>query len=268
MVVDHGDDDSAELATARGTHVIRNPANPGYGTGQNQGVARTSGPYVLLVNPDAVVDPAGVAAGLALLDAEPRVAAVQGVITNRATGGPERSQGVSLGPVHLIGRALGARRLLRLGTVRQLARVVPGLADHVDRVPGGAADVESVAAAAPLVRRSAFEDVGGFDEGYFLYGEDLDLSRRLRDSGWRLVALPVPWAEHASGASSAGWWDRELVWWEGTLRYAAKWWPRSAWLVARVATGMRLVPMALARPRRLRELVDRLVVGPGRCRAD
>ena len=266
VVVDHGGDGSASVAAELGATVLRDASNPGYGTGQNRGVATTTGEYVLLLNPDAVVDPAGVREGVAFLDAAPDVAAVQGVIRNRTTGQPERSQGVALGPVHLLGRALGARRLLRFDAVRAVARRVPVLTDHVLRTPEQPVEVESLSAAALLVRRSAFEQVEGFDEGYFLYSEDLDLCRRLRAAGWRLVALPVAWAEHASGASSAGWWDRELVWWEGTLRYAALWWRGPAWAGARLATLLRVIPMFVARPRRAPEVVARLVAAPRRQR--
>ena len=266
VVVDHGDGESATVAQALGVTVIRNPANPGYGAGQNLGVRLTESDYVILVNPDAVVVSAAVAAGLEVLDAEADVAAVQGVIWNRSTARPERSQGVSLGPMHLIGRSVGARRLLQFPLAQRVARRLPRFADHVDRIPERPVDVESLAAAAPLVRRSAFNAVGGFDEGYFLYGEDLDLSRRLREAGWRLVSLPDRWAVHASGASSAGWWERELVWWEGTLRYAALWWSAAEWGVALTATLVRMVPLALARPRRFPELVHRLLLRPIRTR--
>ena len=112
VVVDHGDDSAGDIAHAVGARIVRDPTNPGFGTGQNRGVAVTNAPYVLLLNPDADPDPVGVAAACRGLDASPRVAAVQGVIVNRATRVPERSQGRELGPVHLLGRAIGARRLL------------------------------------------------------------------------------------------------------------------------------------------------------------
>jgi N-acetylglucosaminyl-diphospho-decaprenol L-rhamnosyltransferase len=262
VVVDHGSDGSAEVACGLGALVLRDPSNPGYGTGQNRGVAQTRSEYVLLLNPDALVDRAGVSEGLALLDSAPDVAAVQGVIRNRATGEPERSQGVALGPLHLLGRAFGARRLLRFGPIRKLVRRSSIIADHVNRVPDASIDVESLAATALLVRRDAFDAVGGFDEGYFLYSEDLDLCRRLRTAGWRLMALPVEWAEHASGASSAGWWDRELVWWEGTLRYAARWWRPAAWRAAELATLVRILPMLARRPARSGDVISRLVLAP------
>lgn len=266
VVVDHGDDGSADVAESLGAKVLRDRANPGYGSGQNRGVAQTTTEYVLLVNPDAVVDPRGVVAGMATLDGAADVAAVQGVIRNRVTGEPERSQGLALRPVHLLGRALGLRRLLRFGIIRRQVRRGGRIADHVERIPDRPVEVESIGAAALLVRRTAFDAVGGFDEGFFLYAEDHDLCRRLRKAGWRLVALPVHWADHASGASSAGWWARELVWWEGALRYAARWWSAPQWAAARLATFLRVTPMIATQPRRTAELVSRLFVGPGRQR--
>jgi len=267
VVVDHGSDRSGAVAGDLGATVVADPTNPGYGAGQNRGVSLTSSRYVLLVNPDAVVDPAGIAAGVAVLDASPDVAAVQGIVTDRRSGLPERSAGATLGPVHLVGRALHLRRFLRSPLVRRVAAHVPALADHAARVPAHATDVEALGATAPLVRRSAFEAAGGFDQGYFLYGEDLDLCRRLRAAGWRLVTLPVPWAVHASGSSSPGWWDHELAWWEGALHYAARWWTPRQWVLAGIATAIRMVPMVAVHPNRTEELITRLVTTPRRVRA-
>jgi N-acetylglucosaminyl-diphospho-decaprenol L-rhamnosyltransferase len=232
VVVDHGNDSTSDLAEAMGARVIRDPDNPGFGAGQNRGVAATTAPYVLLLNPDAVPEPDGIAAGVALMDADPSVAAVQGVITNRATGAPERSSGRELGPVHLLGRAVGARRLLAYVPVRALARRVGVVADHVERVPTAPTEVDSLAATAILVRREAFDEVGGFDESYFLYGEDLDLCRRMRDAGWRLIAMPERFAWHEGGGSATSSTERELTWWRGTMRFAALWWTEAAWSMA------------------------------------
>lgn len=239
VVVDHGDGRSAALAAAAGATTIVDPSNPGFGAGQNRGMRECTSEFVLLCNPDAEVDPAAVQAGVAHLRARPDVAAVQGVIVNRATGKPERSQGVELTPLHLLGRALGARRLLDVGWVRALARRSAVLRDHADRVPAGPVEVESLAAAAVLVRREAFDWVGGFDPGYFLYGEDLDLCRRLRAAGWKLLAIPDVWATHTSGGSATSSREREQDWWEGTMAFAATWWTGPKWWVARVVASIR-----------------------------
>jgi len=251
VVVDHGDDGSADIAAGRGAEVVRDPTNPGFGAGQNRGVGATSAEYVLLLNPDALVDGAAVGRGAALLRAQTDVAMVQGVIVGSTSGEAERSRGDELGPLHLWGRALRLRRLLRVGIVRAVARRVPALADHVDREPAEVEDVEWLAATVVLVRRAAFDAVGGFDASrYFLYGEDLDLCRRLRAAGWRLVAVPERWATHVSGGSSASSWLRETEWWRGTMAFAARWWRGGPFAAAVLAAVARWVPLAVRSPSR------------------
>ncbi|HLM18768.1 MAG TPA: glycosyltransferase, partial [Acidimicrobiia bacterium] len=268
VVVDHGADGSGEVAARGGARVVSNPTNPGFGTGQNRGVRMTSARYVLLLNPDADPDPTGIAAGVDALDADPTVAAVQGVIANRTTGAPERSQGRELGPVHLVGRALSAGQLLHWGWVRNVSRRVGRLADHVERVPEDPQFVESLAATCVLVRRAAFDDVGGFDESYFLYGEDLDLCRRLRGRGWRLLALPEPFARHDGGASSSTSTERELSWWRGTMRFSALWWSNTAWVLAVAAAATECARICMREPRVSRRAWQALVSEPVRDRKD
>ena len=247
VVVDNGTDGSAEAARSAGAVAIDRPDNPGFGSGQNAGVSSTTAPLVLLLNPDAWPDPEGLKAGVRHLEAHPDVAAVQGDIVNTHTGSSERSHGRELGPLHLLGRALGLRRLLRFRSVRWLARHT-SLSDHVQRTAVQHDAVQTLAATAMLIRRAAFDAVGGFDESYFLYGEDLDLCRRLRGNGFQLVALPERFATHESGASSEGWWARELEWWRGTMRFAARWWSSPAWAVAVVAALLRWLGMTARRP--------------------
>jgi GT2 family glycosyltransferase len=262
VVVDHGRDGSGALARSCGAVVASNPANPGFGAGQNHGVAMTTAPYVLLLNPDADPDPAGIAAGVRAIEADPEVAIVQGVIASRTTGQPERSQGRELGPLHLFGRAFAARRLLAHRWVRACARRVGAFADHVDRMPAAPEYVESLAATCVLVRRRAFDDVGGFDESYFLYGEDLDLCRRLRNHGWRLLTLPDRFAGHEGGASSGTSTERELSWWRGTLRFSALWWSSAAWALAVTAAGIQCARLCARNPRLSGRAWRALVVQP------
>lgn len=244
VVVDHGDGRAGGRARDAGALVLEDPSNPGFGSGQNRGVAATGSEFVLLCNPDALVSPGAVQQGVRHLEARPDVAAVQGVIVNQGTGLPERSQGVEVGPVHLLGRAVGGRRLLRLRPVRSLLAHSSTLGDHVRRVPATTSEVESLAATALLVRRSAFEEVGGFDPSFFLYGEDLDLCHRLRLAGWKLLAVPDVWAQHLGGASASSSWEREAQWWRGTMQFAARWWSAGAWSLAMVAAGVRCTTLA------------------------
>ena len=245
VVVDHGDGGSAHRARALGAMTLLDPINPGFGSGQNRGVAATTSPFVLLCNPDAFVEPAAIRQGVDYLAAHPDVAAVEGVIVNSHTGQPERSQGVEVGPLHLLGRALGARRLLAFPLVRRLAARSCHLRDHVERIPTHPTEVEALAATAILVRRTAFDEIGGFDPAYFLYGEDMDLCHRLRLGGWKLVAMPDVWASHLNGESSESSLARELHWWRGTMTFAASWWGPGAWLVALAAAAIRWACLAV-----------------------
>ena len=217
------------------------------------------------MNPDARMVPGALASGIRFLDDHPDVAMVQGLIRTRY-GRLERSQGVELQVVHLVGRALGLRRFLSVPLVRRLARRSARLRDHVDREPVGAVDVASLAATAVLVRRIAFESVDGFDAAFFLYGEDLDLCRRLRHRGWRLVALPCEWAGHASGASSASWSERELHWWAGTMLFAARWWPLPSLAGGWVAAAVTSARLVARRPTHGPVVARLLLVDPIRCR--
>jgi GT2 family glycosyltransferase len=262
VVVDHGEDDSARIAAAFNATVVLDSTNPGFGIGQNRGRAHTSAEFVLMLNPDAVIDPEAIEAGLKTLRSQSSVAAVQGVIVDAGSGEPERSAGRELSPIHLWGRALGLRRLRKFGLARDIARRVPALTDHIDRTPEAEIDVSSLGATALLIRRRALEDVGGFDERYFMYGEDADLCARLRQSGWHLRALPVNWATHRAGSSSANSVDHEILWWQGAMTFAARWYTSTAWALAVGACMLRIVTLCARRPRSAGEIIRNVLLGP------
>ncbi|MEX0666300.1 MAG: glycosyltransferase [Acidimicrobiia bacterium] len=254
IVVDHGDDESGAIATLAGATVLAHPDNPGFGAGQNRGFERGTSRYVLVLNPDAAPRAEGIAAGVRYLDAHPEVAIVQGVVRDSVTSEPDRSQGRELGVLHLLGRATGARRLARWSIARWVAARIGALRDHVERIPMSPTGVEALAATAWLARRDALANVGGFDEEYFLYGEDLDLCRRLRGAGWKIVALPHEWAMHDQGSSAASSFERELTWWRGTLRFAGLWWTTPQRFGALVVAFIRGAGLALQNPRAVRRI--------------
>ncbi len=237
VVVDNrSQDGSAALADRVADVVVRSASNIGFGAAQNVGLAESSAPFVVILNPDARVEPAALEAGRALLEAEPDVAAVEGSIFRAADGAQERWQGSEPGLADLAARLLRLRRWLGEDRLKRLARVV-GVGYFADRVVGAPRDVDFLAAVALLVRREALAQVGGFDPSFFLYAEDVDLCRRLRAAGWRLVAIPDRWATHVGGASSAG----------GAAARSRHWWESHRLLVARHWSGnRRRVGMVLA----------------------
>jgi N-acetylglucosaminyl-diphospho-decaprenol L-rhamnosyltransferase len=167
-------------------------ANLGFGTAANRGVAATTAPFVLVMNPDAVLEPGSVKALLAALDDEglalvgPRVNNLDGTLYPSARRFPDL-------PV-AVGHAF-------LGLVRPGNRFTRRY-KMLDREPDVPGDVDWVSGTCMLVRRSAFVAVGGFDESYFMYVEDVDLCWRLWQAGWRVGYEPGARVVHTVGASS------------------------------------------------------------------
>lgn len=265
VVVDNGSDGAGDAAALAGAVVLRRPDNPGFGTSQNAGAAEANTPFLLLLNPDAHLVPGAVDGAIHLLTSDPRIAAAQGIIMSTRTQAPERSMGPDLTWKHLAGRALALRRLLGTRFGKSLARQL-GVGDAVDRVPESLAKVDTLAATALLIRTASFNEVGGFDEGFFLYGEDLDLCRRLRLSGWQLVGIPVPWASHADGSTSTSFFQRELEWWSGVMRYAMLWWTPLEFFAALLSAILMAARLTACKPCSLRLVLHRMVVTPVRQR--
>jgi N-acetylglucosaminyl-diphospho-decaprenol L-rhamnosyltransferase len=204
VVVDNSSpDDSAAIAGAAGASVISAP-NRGFGAGCNVGAAATSSPYVLFLNPDAIVTGTTVDRLRQHLAMHPEAAAVASEL-RAPDGRPEPS----------------CRRRPSIWRTP----LEPGLAGDLDTryyrrrlVDGGA--VDWVAGACFLVRRDAFAAVGGFDESYFLYAEEADLCARLRQAGWSIEWVPGSVTIHRSGHSTSSLdASGKLAWVDGWMRY-------------------------------------------------
>lgn len=241
VVVDNAStDDSETVARTHADRVVVSERNRGYGGGQNLGVRQTESPVVLALNPDALVEPDALEGGYRLLHEQRDVAAVQGVVLRAGDGKPERTHGREPGVADLLAHRLRLRQRVGEGVLRRVAPLL-GLRYFSERVPSAPVDTPFLAAVAPLLRRRAFDEVGGYDADYFLYAEDIDLARRLRARGWRLVSLPDVWARHEGGASSASRPTvRDDLWWRSHRRLV-----QQHWTGARRAVGL-----ALTRPGR------------------
>lgn len=170
--------------------VVRNGTNLGFGTGCNRGAAQARGDVLLFLNPDCRVAPDTLARLRAHMDA--RTGAIGALIVD-ANGNPE--------PASRRRDPLLRRALM---TATGLARFAPGAGTSlpVNAQTQALEDVEAISGALMLVPRSAFEHIGGFDEGYFLHFEDADLCRRLRDAGLRVACANDVRVVHMKGTSS------------------------------------------------------------------
>jgi GT2 family glycosyltransferase len=199
VVIDNASSDgSATSVAAFAPHarVIANLQNVGFARGVNQGLAATSGPLVLIMNPDCRLAHGACDALTRELQRSDRVALVAPRILN-----PDGSdQGSARGDPDMLTGLFGRTALLR----RALPRLAVSQRNVVSRAADGdsAIDVDWVSGACMLARRSALEQVNGFDERYFLYWEDADLCRRLRREGYRIRYVPGATAVHRVGHSS------------------------------------------------------------------
>jgi GT2 family glycosyltransferase len=178
IVVDNASGDaSATIARELGATVIASPRNEGYGRANNRGVAASDTPFVLIVNPDVEVRPGAIAALLEAAERYPDAALFAPRIV-------EPSGRIFLQPRSL----LSPPHLNRSG----------GMA-----IPEGDACLPFLSGACLLIRRDVFLTLGGFDPAIFLFYEDDDLCRRLRDTGHALVHIHAAEAGHGRGRSSA-----------------------------------------------------------------
>ena len=196
IVVDNASDDgSADAAERAGARtVVVNSENAGFARAVNQALRRATAPRVLLLNPDARVEPEGLALLHSLLAADPSVALAAPLLRDeagavRAGAGRPATVGRRVGLcVPLAGRAPALSPEYRLAREQERG----GFVAHAGYVFG----------AVVLADRAFLEAAGGFDERFFLFAEDEDLCRRAHAAG-RRVLLDGRWAaRHAGGAST------------------------------------------------------------------
>jgi N-acetylglucosaminyl-diphospho-decaprenol L-rhamnosyltransferase len=198
VLVDNASTDgSAERAAAGHPDVrlIRNRSNVGFARAANQGIEATTAPFVLLLNPDAEVVGGTLASLVKLARERPRAGAIGVMVRN-----PDRSIQPSARRVPRLGEALGHAFLGPVMPANPFTRSYT-MADW-DRASERA--VEWVSGSAMLLRRAALEEVGTFDEGYFMYVEDVDLCTRLRRGGWTVLFCPELEVIHQIGVSTRG----------------------------------------------------------------
>ena len=198
VVVDNGSVDGSTVAAqaaVEGLDVLVPGSNLGYGAAANRGVAATTAPLILVCNPDLEVPAAAVAALATALDADSARALV-GPLIRTSTGEryPSARQFPSM--IDAAGHAL-------LGIFAPDNRFTRNY--QRSELDGAAVEIRTVdwvSGACFLVRRSAFEQVGGFDESYFMYAEDVDLCWRLGHAGWRVMYAPTAEVTHVQGQST------------------------------------------------------------------
>jgi GT2 family glycosyltransferase len=197
IVIDNASSDgSAAMVQAEFPTVtlIANAHNPGYGTAVNQAFAGSAATYVLLLNSDVIVQPGALAILQRHLDRHP-LAGVVGPRLVNLDGSLQPSCFHFQTPLYILLEQISLGRLLRF---------IPFLRDRY--LPAWCYDrprvVPWMLGAAMAIRTTAFDTVGGFDEAFFMYSEEVDFCYRLRAAGWETHFTPAATIVHIGGAST------------------------------------------------------------------
>ena len=227
MVVDNASQDGSAAAIGARfpeVQVVARADRAGYGANQNLAIDVAQGRHVLMLNDDTLVQPGAIDALARRLDAEPD-AAIAAPTVRKPTGELERT----LWPRPSVGADVMSA--VRLGRPPQTGRGPIGW----------------VTGCALMARREALAAVGGFDEGFFMYAEEIDLCSRLLDAGHRIIHVPEAIVVHAgqvsTGATSP---ERAVEISRSRRRYWRKHYGPLARVAAQAIVGAQLGTLALA----------------------
>jgi len=179
FVVDNASaDDTVEVIGSRypWVHLIANSENLGFASANNIAIRQSAGEYVLLLNPDTVVEEDTLRQSLAFMDAHPEAGGA-GVMMHNADGT----------------LALESRRAIPTPWVSCLKMLGFTKRYYMSHLPWDQpSQIEVISGAFCLLRKKALDEIGLLDEAFFMYGEDIDLSYRLLKGGWQNWYLPYP----------------------------------------------------------------------------
>jgi GT2 family glycosyltransferase len=197
-VQDNASSDQVYRITERFPAAIltRNERNLGFAAAVNQALLKSTSPYVVLLNPDAYVQKDFFRDIVRFMDRNPMIgiAGPRILDSDGSVQGSARSFPTAL--TSLFGRSSLLTRLFPNNPISS-ANLLTKISDGVHPM-----EVDWVSGACMVVRRKAIDAVGVFDERFFMYWEDADWCRRMRDGGWKVVYFPQASVVHHIGGSS------------------------------------------------------------------
>ena len=237
IVVDNASTDgSLDALAGLPVQIIRNDYNAGFAAACNAGVNAASAPYLLFLNPDTYFSPGALTCLLDALRSDEQTGMAGGLLIN--PDGTEQGGGRRAIPTpwRSFVRAFG---LVRFSN--RWPRLFYDFHLHRQPLPEGNIEVEAISGACMMVSREAIQDVGAWDERYFLHCEDLDWCMRFRQKDWKILFVPSARIYHALGACSRK--RRIFVEWHkhrGMMIFYRKFFRHQypAGLMALVATGV------------------------------
>lgn len=219
LMIDNGDGDTEAVARAElpQVKIVPSEGNIGFGAGNNRCALHARAPLFMLVNPDAVPQAGAIDRLVALANATPEAAAWGGRSYD-PSGNLDNANYLALPtPADFIRFTVSSKSLRRGGLPPSATTL-----GEVDVLNGGFM----------MVRADVWHEIGGFDESFFLYSEEVDLFKRIRDRGYAVLVDPDVKVTHDSGSGNALSPRRIMHMTIGRMHYARKHFGASGVMVA------------------------------------
>ena len=194
VLVDNGTDDTVTraVADAHGARVLTPGANLGYGSGANAGAQGADARWLVVANSDLVWGPGSLDELIDAAARHPRAGSVGPALLN-----PDGTVYPSARELPSLTQGAGHALFARVWPANPWTRAY----QQRQQLAGAERAAGWLSGACLLLRREAFEQVGGFDSSYFMFFEDLDLGERLGQAGWDNVYVPTARVTHVGGTS-------------------------------------------------------------------
>ena len=202
VVSDNGSQDSsiaflrASVTDTPRLSIVENWENLGFAKAHNDALARCRNDYVLVLNPDCIVEPDTLERMIEVMEQHPEAGMAGCLVLNPDGSEQAGCRRLVPTPWRSMVRVLHLHRIIK-NHPRFRSFVMAGLP-----LPGAPEPVEAISGAFMFLRREAFEAVGLMDENYFLHCEDLDWCMRFRQAGWKILFDPQARAVHSKGLST------------------------------------------------------------------
>lgn len=203
------------------TKLIMNGNNDGFGIGNNIGMKQSVGEYILLLNTDTKLSPENLQVMVDFMQSRPDVGAAtcKLVMANGKIDPASRRSEPNL-----------VRSFFRLFGFQKLAPKLFGGYNMMHKDPNEESELESCSGAYLMMPRNSYEKTGGFDERYFMYAEDLDLCREIREAGFKIWWYPKTSCVHYRGQSSKKTAQKTLfAFYDAMWIYYKKWYSKKYW---------------------------------------
>jgi len=198
FIVDNASVDGSQAMVRKkfpDVNLIENNTNVGFSTANNQAIRVAQGEYILILNPDTLIQEDALAVLKKYLDERQDVGAVGCKLLNPDGSFQIASRRSFPTPWVAFCRIIGLSRVFPKSRLFGQYNVT-----YLD--PDAEAEVDVLSGSLMMLRKSVLDRVGYFDEDYFMYGEDIDLSYRIKKAGWKIMYTPLTKAIHYKGESS------------------------------------------------------------------